>query len=326
MARSDLLLSLVKAGTSGDRKLFRTTVEAIIAEERSRKHSVLADRLTQQLEVNGHNGTNGASNGISFSGDFFHEISPKRSLADMVLPEHVLHACLELIEEQHRADLLRSHNIKPRHRILLSGAPGNGKTSLAEALAESLMVPLFVARYEGLIGSYLGETASRLRKLFDHVRSRSCVLFFDEFDTLGKERGDKRETGEIKRVVSSLLMQIDDLPSHVVVVAATNHAELLDRAVWRRFQLRLELPLPNLSQAERFFSIASERFGFPLGMPPKTLAKRLSGLSFAELEDFVGDIARRYVLALPDADIRQIVASRLKQWEKRISPQMDPQD
>lgn len=141
MARSDLLLSLVKAGTSGDRKLFRTTVEAIIAEERSRKHSVLADRLTKQLEVNGHTGTNGSSNGISFSGDFFHEISPHRSLTDMVLPEHVLHACLELIEEQHRADLLRSHNIQPRHRILLSGAPGNGKTTLAEALAESLWCP-----------------------------------------------------------------------------------------------------------------------------------------------------------------------------------------
>ena len=326
MARSDLLLSLVKAGTSGDRKLFRVTVEAIIAEERSRKHSVLADRLTQQLEVNGHNGTNGASNGISFSGDFFHEISPKRSLTDMVLPEHVLHACLELIEEQHRADLLRSHNITPRHRILLSGAPGNGKTTLAEALAESLMVPLFVARYDGLIGSYLGETASRLRKLFDHVRTRPCVLFFDEFDTLGKERGDKRETGEIKRVVSSLLMQIDELPAHVVVVTATNHSELLDRAVWRRFQLRLELPLPTASQAEKYFSMASERFGFPLGIQPKTLAKRLAGLSFAELEDFVGDIARRYVLALPDADARQIVSSRLKQWEQRIGPLTAPQD
>ena len=85
------------------------------------------------------------------------------------------------------------------------------------------MVPLIVARYDGLIGSYLGETASRLRRLFDFARSRACVLFFDEFDTLGKERGDVHETGEIKRVVSSLLMQIDSLPDHVFVITAMNH-------------------------------------------------------------------------------------------------------
>ena len=91
-------------------------------------------------------------------------------------------------------------------------------------------------RYEAVIGSFLGETSGRLKKLFDFVRTHQCVLFFDEFDTLGKERGDVHETGEIKRVVSSLLLQIDALPSHVVVVTATNHAELLDRAVWRRFQ------------------------------------------------------------------------------------------
>ena len=105
-------------------------------------------------------------------------------------------------------------------------------------------------RYESVIASYLGETAVRLSRLFDQVRTRRCVLFFDEFDVVGKERRDVHETGEIKRVVSSLLLQIDDLPSHVVVVTATNHPELLDRAVWRRFQLRLNLPAPTLSLAE----------------------------------------------------------------------------
>jgi len=94
-------------------------------------------------------------------------------------------------------------------------------------------------RYEAVVGSFLGETSSRLRRLFDFARTHPCVLFFDEFDTLGKERGDVHETGEIKRVVSSLLLQIDALPSYVVVVTATNHPELLDRAVWRRFQMRL---------------------------------------------------------------------------------------
>ena len=125
--------------------------------------------------------------------------------------------------------------------------------------------------------------------------------------------------GEIKRVVSSLLLQIDDLPSHVVVVTATNHPELLDRAVWRRFQLRLELPSPTRDQATAYFEKVAKRLDFSLGYAPRTLAEKLSGLSFAELEDFVADVARRYILSLPDADAKRIVAERLKQWKARFS-------
>ena len=93
------------------------------------------------------------------------------------------------------------------------------------------MIPILTVRYESIIGSYLGETASRLSKLFEYAKTRECVLFFDEFETLGKERGDVHETGEIKRVVSSLLMQIDALPSYVIAIAATNHDNLLDKAI-----------------------------------------------------------------------------------------------
>ena len=257
MARSDLLVKLVKAGASGDQPLFRKTVDAVIAEERGKNHGVLAERLAEAASSersNGRENPQASLRSLSLAHDLFFEATPKRSLEDLILPEDVVTACHELIEEQHRHDLLRSYDLQPRNRVLLAGEPGNGKTSLAEALAHALMVPLVVARYDGLIASYLGETASRLRKLFDYVRTRACVLFFDEFDTIGKERGDLHETGEIKRVVSSLLMQIDDLPSHVVVVTATNHPELLDRAVWRRFQLRLELPRPTPKEIEDYFA------------------------------------------------------------------------
>src|SRR5258705_5103426 len=116
---------------------------------------------------------------------------------------------------------------------------------LAEVNAERAGVSLFIVRYEELIGSYLGETATRLKRVFDYARTTPCLLFFDEFDAIGKERGDVHETGEIKRVVTSLLMQIDELPSYTIVAAATNHPELLDRAAWRRFQVRINLPLPT---------------------------------------------------------------------------------
>ena len=210
-----------------------------------------------------------------------------------MLPIAVRRACEELIEEQLRGDLLRSHGLEPRHRVLLAGPPGNGKTTLAEALAEALSLPLFVVRYEGIIGSFLGETASRLRKTLEYIHTRKCVLFFDEFDAIGKERGDTHETGEIKRVVSSLLLQLDSLPSYVTVVTASNHPELLDRAVWRRFELRLLLPAPTKADRAEWFQRLARRLGEPLGMSAQTLASRLGTASFAELEDFELDVMRR---------------------------------
>jgi SpoVK/Ycf46/Vps4 family AAA+-type ATPase len=321
MARSDLLINLVKAGTLGDQPLFRKTVEAVIAEERGKNHTVLADRLVAAASPgrnNGHTNHQPTLFPIGAANDLFFESTPRRSLDELVLPEVVLTGCHELIEEQHRQDILRSYNLEPRNRVLLAGEPGNGKTSLAEALAHALMVPLVVARYDGLIASYLGETASRLKTLFEYVRTRACVLFFDEFDTIGKERGDVHETGEIKRVVSSLLLQIDALPAHVVVVTATNHPELLDRAVWRRFQLRLELPRPTNNDIEAYFSNVESRLKFSLDTSPRSLADKLQGASFSELEDFVSDISRRYVLSLPDANIKKIVQQRLVQWQNRF--------
>jgi SpoVK/Ycf46/Vps4 family AAA+-type ATPase len=159
-----------------------------------------------------------------------------------------------------------------------------------------------------------------LRRLFDFVRTHPCVLFFDEFDTLGKERGDVHETGEIKRVVSSLLLQIDALPSYVVVVTATNHPELLDRAVWRRFQMRLELPAPTSKQTQAWLKRLEMELGWPLGFTHTDLIRRLRISSYAELEDFSLDVRRRMVLAGSDADLKRIVRERTAEWSTRFRP------
>ncbi len=324
MARADLLLDIVKAGAEGNQELFRRTLEALIVEERAKQHNVLADQLAAHLRING-SAARPARAPAEANGDRtgFAEVRPRRSLADLVLPAVVREACSELVEEHHRADLLRSHGLEPRHLVLLSGPPGNGKTTLAEALAFELSVPLYIVRYESIIGSYLGETAVRLAKLFAQVRTERCVLFFDEFDVIGKERGDVHETGEIKRVVSSLLLQVDQLPSHVVAVAATNHSELLDRAAWRRFQVRLPLPVPTKEQRVEWLKQFEARVGFSLGHSHANLAKTLGATSFAELELFALDVQRRFILALPDGDVRSIVRQRLKQWSARVMPKTE---
>ncbi len=319
MARADLLTALVKFGMADDKIRFQKVVESIIAEERAKKHTVLAEKLEDLLRSIPvakpvSNGTAILDHRVS---NFVREVIPERKLDDLILPSEVLEIVREVVQEYHRIDLLRSYNLEPRNRVLLIGPPGNGKTSLAEAIAESLMVPLLVVRYDGVVGTYLGETAVRLRRLMEYAATRKCVLFLDEFETLGKERGDTHETGEIKRVVSSLLLQIDSLPSHVVVVGATNHAELLDRAVWRRFQVRMVLPEPTRARLADWFARFERRINVPLGYAPETLAKKLQGVNFAEAEEFGASVFRKYVLEQPDSDMKSIVNRTLKTWSAR---------
>jgi SpoVK/Ycf46/Vps4 family AAA+-type ATPase len=322
MARADLLINLVKASVSGDQQIVKRTVEAMAAEERAKQHTVLAERLEHAMVANG-NGAGKLLQPIPEASqrarDFISETTPRRRLEDLELPETTLLGTRQLIEEQQRASLLRSHSLEPRHRVLLVGPPGNGKTSLAEAIAESLAILLFTVRYELMIGSFLGETAARLKRVFDYARTTPCVLFFDEFDAVGKERGDTHETGEIKRVVTSLLMQIDELPTYVVAVAATNHAELLDRAVWRRFQLRVSLPAPDEAQLVAFLTKLSKRATVELGLRPQEIAKTLGAVSYSEAEQFFLDLARRQVLSLGERTATAIAKEQLSIWSARAN-------
>jgi len=315
MARADLLYDLIKYGLNNDNPNFRKVAEAICAEERAKQHGVLANKVEELLRGQSRPLMRDALQPSVRNGNgeqsLFVEKIPTRKLEQLLLPKLVVESCHDLIEEQSRADFLRSYGIEPRNKILLIGPPGNGKTSLAEAIAEALMLPLLTVRYESIVGAYLGETAARLGKLFDYAKTRQCVLFFDEFETLGKERGDTHETGEIKRVVSSLLLQIDALPSYVIVIAATNHDALLDKAAWRRFQLRLSLPKPSRRDLEQWFKQFENRIGFNFGFEPSTLSKKFLGKSFAEAEEFALSVYRKYVLKIPNGNVKYITLNEL---------------
>lgn len=130
--------------------------------------------------------------------------------------------------------------------LLLSGPPGTGKSRLARHIAHELGLDLYIARLDGLISSYLGSTAKNIRALFDFAEKTPCILFLDEFDAIAKLRGDTQELGELKRVVNSFIQNLDGLGAQSIVIAATNHEELLDSAIWRRFSYRLSLGFPNV--------------------------------------------------------------------------------
>ena len=203
------------------------------------------------------------------------------------------------------------------------GPPGNGKTSCAEAIAAELSVPLLVLRYETVITSFLGETGAKISSVMESARRRHCVLFLDEFDTLAKERGDEHDTGEIKRVVSTLLLLVDQLPSYVVICAATNHSELLDRAVWRRFQVRVRLEMPSRARRADLIRAISERLGINLAKSPRTIAERLGATSYAEIEEFLIELRRRQVLSGDlDGSDPNLLEHRLRLWKARADGPM----
>lgn len=255
--------------------------------------------------------------------ELVYEVVPRRRLDDLVLAPQIVDEVHEFLHEYANAALLREHSLEPRHKLLLVGPPGNGKTSLAEALATELGLPLLLVRYDAIVDSFLGETSSRIRRLMDFAMVNPCVLFFDEFDAIGKERNDAQETGEIKRVVGTLLMQMDRLPSHAVVICATNHPELLDRAVDRRFQFKLDIGRPGPEELALWFTRFEESLGAgQIGITAQQFANHMAGENMSGVEAFVLDVKRKLVLSKGALSAPQAVKQVMDRAKKRLKQQL----
>lgn len=309
------------ANVRGDRRALQRTMDAILAESQRKAAHAQAqlpglDRSTVMTQD-----TPATYKTLPERvAELVYDIPARRRLEDLVLSDPVVAEVNEFLYEYSHAALLRAHSVEPRHTVLLVGPPGNGKTSLAEVFATELSLPLLSIRYDAIVDSYLGETSNRLRRLIDYATLNPCVLFFDEFDAVGKERSDAQETGEIKRVVSSLLLQLDQLPSHTLVICATNHPELLDRAVWRRFELKLEINRPDRQQLMTWFSRFEQSLGQgSTGISPEQFAERMAGENMSEVEAFTLDVRRKIILSkgqLTPAEAVQRVLERLKKRTK----------
>jgi SpoVK/Ycf46/Vps4 family AAA+-type ATPase len=176
---------------------------------------------------------------------------PKNRLADMAMDEALSLRIGRILLEQRQRERIRAHGLSPLRKLLLIGPPGTGKTMTASALAGELGLPLFTVQLDGLITKYMGETAAKLRLIFDAIQSARGVYFFDEFDALGGERATKNDVGEIRRVLNSFLQFLEQDESDSLVIGATNHVGLLDRALFRRFDTVIEYPLPSSLIAEK---------------------------------------------------------------------------
>jgi hypothetical protein len=169
----------------------------------------------------------------------------RHGLESVILPEALHSECIAIIQEHHRKDDLYAFGLFPRHKVLLHGKPGNGKTLLAEALAHELQVPFLRVKYGGLLASFLGETGKNIDTLMEYAQTAPCLLFLDEFDGIGMDRSGAGDIGEMRRITNQLLIALDRLPHTCMLVAATNSMSLVDSALKRRFDFVLEVPTPT---------------------------------------------------------------------------------
>lgn len=214
---------------------------------------------------------------------------------EIFLSETVRRSVDEFIRFASAADQLIAEGLTATPSLLMYGPPGCGKTELARFIAAHLELPLLTARTDTLISSYLGSTAKNLRFLFDHAAARPCVLFLDEFDAIGKLRDDRHELGELKRVVVSLLQNIDAAQDRLILLAATNHEHLLDPAIWRRFAYRVRIGLPDEAARSAMF--------------PRFLARELSPATLSRLVAASEGLTGSDIRGVCEAERRDMVLS-----------------
>ncbi len=304
MSNGKTLRQLIKAGTNGDLAAFRRASETVIMEERQKQHHLLANDLEQILY--GETITpvrNGLTSIISHvpkdkeKGFPLLDIKqPQRSLEELILSTENIIIIEELLEEHRRNDVLKSYGMKASQKIIFFGPPGCGKTLAAEVIAYELDYPLAIVRLDALISSYLGETASNLRQVFEFISQHPLVVLFDEFDAIGKERGDSSEHGELRRVVNAVLQMIDAYQGKSLLLAATNHEYLLDTAIWRRFDETLNFPIPTNQLIHKILSLKLRGVRRQFELDDPELINCLSGLSGADIERVIRRAIKRIIL------------------------------
>lgn len=304
MASGKILRQLVKAGAAGDTDAFRQASEAIIREERQRQHHLLANDLEQILYGGSHRPVSTATRGLSERIPVDQERGlpllglrdPTRGLEEVVLAEENRQVVEDILEQHHRADVLRSYGLRPVDKILFCGPPGCGKTLTAEVIATELNLSLALIRIDSVVSSYLGETAANLRKVFDFIDSTPMVVLFDEFDALGKERADVSEHGELKRVVNAVLQMLDAYQGKSLIIAATNHQGMLDSAVWRRFEEALVFGLPTREQLAQLLKVKLRGVRRDFELDDERVLSHFSEMSHADVERVLRHAIKEMIL------------------------------
>lgn len=325
MASGKLLRQLIKSGTLGDEAGFRAASEAVIREERERKHHLLANDLERLLygeqvgfeaNIRKLHRLNDLPSNKDSGLALMEERAVVREETDIILSDATQSMLDEILMEHQRCDLLRSYGMQPAQKLLFCGPPGCGKTLAAEVIAHSLTLPLVIVRLDSVISSFLGETAANLRRVFDYVSRNPVVALFDEFDALVKDRGDVADHGELKRSVNAVLQMMDSYRGVSLLIATTNYESLLDQAVWRRFDETLRFEPPNLEQIKRLLGLKLSGIRRDFETDGNEIANLFKGMSHADIERVLRRAVKQMILSGREFLQRSHVEEALKREYK----------
>ncbi len=316
MASAEHLKALLMSHLEGDNDRFISVAMQVAAHEARLGHGKLATDLRDSIDqAKSRSDANapvpiGRPRGELAS--LLEASYPGSRLGDMILGKTLADRIGRVIREQRHAGRILDHGLSPRRKLLFVGPPGTGKTLAASVLAGELGLPLLQVRLDGLITRFMGETAAKLRQIFDATDRTRGVYFFDEFDAIGSERAIANDVGEIRRVLNSFLQMIEQDRSHSMVTAATNHPGILDRALFRRFDDILNFELPDESQIAdllkmRLAGTARRSIAW------SDLASRAVGLSYAEVARAADDVMKNALVARRDRVGQEEVGAMLEE-------------
>ena len=303
MASAEQIKTLLRSHSEGDDARFFAVALQVAATEARKGHERLAVEIRQLVDAAKLRRAAPLSGQIvHFSqpqgeaADLLEEIRDNHKLSDLVLQKPLADRIRRIVEEQHNLSRIKASGLRPRQRLLFTGPPGCGKTFTASALANELGLPLFVIRLDSLINRYLGESLSKLRIIFDAINQSKAVYLFDEFDSIGFTRDATNDVGEMRRILNSFLTHLEKLKSESLIVAATNFAERLDKALFRRFDDLVEFGLPDQDQA--LTTINQLLSGVKTGNLNRTkLAGAAKGLSYAEITRACEEAIKEMIIA-----------------------------
>lgn len=301
MSSINIVENIVKAYSSGRREEVVLILEEEIKKQRASGNILVAKRLSNLIKDFYKNdslsGQSLTPKVLSLgNNDLFEKVRPNIKLNSVILNPTASAIITDFIKHWESFDKLFKNNIAPINKLLFYGPPGTGKTRLACAIANKLDLPLIIIQLDELISSYLGKTGKNISEVFEIAKKDRVVIFFDEIDTIAKHRDDIRELGELKRVVTVLLQNIDLFPETSILIGATNHDNLLDKALWRRFGLRLEIDLPVEESRALLFELFLNDFNKNGLLDYKLMARVTTGINGSLINDICQNIKRASII------------------------------